>query len=135
MNRPAKPLPTVSPLDRPYWEHARAHRLALQRCTQCRRFRFPSSPVCAECDADSFAWEPTSGRGRLVSWVVFHKSYFGSFNDDIPYNVALVELDDGPVVCANVIGAANDQLHSGMRLAAVFDDVSDDFSILRFQPE
>ena len=46
-----------------------------------------------------------------------------------------VELDDGPVVCANVIGTPNDQLRSGMRLAAVFDDVSPEFSILRFQSE
>jgi uncharacterized OB-fold protein len=98
-------------------------------------FRFPASPVCADCDSDRFAWTQTTGRGALLSWVVFHKSYFTSFNDDIPYNVALVQLDDGPVICANIVGTDNDRLVKGMRLKALFDDVNDEFSILRFEAE
>jgi uncharacterized OB-fold protein len=130
-----KPLPSVLPIERPYWDHARSHRLALQRCSDCGVFRFPASPVCADCDSDRFAWTQTTGRGALLSWVVFHKSYFTSFNDDIPYNVALVQLDDGPVICANIVGTDNDRLVKGMRLKALFDDVNDEFSILRFEAE
>ena len=70
-----------------------------------------------------------------MSWVVFHKSYFRSFDEDLPYNVALVRLDEGPVVCANVVGIDNQALAMGMRLKACFDDINDEFSILRFQPE
>jgi uncharacterized OB-fold protein len=129
-----KPLPTALPLERPYWDHAREHRLALQRCSACGVFRFPASPVCAECSSDQFAWVPTKGSGTLVSWVVFHKSYFTSFNDEIPYNVALVKIDEGPVLCANVVGVENDRLGAGMRLKVVFEDVNETFSIPKFAP-
>jgi uncharacterized OB-fold protein len=49
--------------------------------------------------------------------------------------VALVQLDDGPVICANIVGTDNDRLVKGMRLKALFDDVNDEFSILRFEAE
>lgn len=130
-----KPLPKVLPLERPYWEHAKAHRLALQRCARCSQFRFPASPVCPECNSEQSEWTPTSGRGELVSWVIFHKSYFRSFDSDLPYNVALIRLDEGPVICANVVGVDNQTLTMGMRLKACFDDINEEFSILRFQPE
>ena len=135
MPTPPKPLPTVLPLERPYWEHAKAHRLALQKCAHCGVFRFPASPVCAECDSDEYAWTPTAGRGQIVSWVVFHRCYFPSFESEMPYNVALVQLDEGPVVCTNIVGTDNASLRMGMRLRVVFEDVSPEFSIPKFTPE
>jgi len=129
-----KPLPTALPLERPYWEHAQSHRLALQRCDRCQVFRFPASPVCAECDSDQYTWTDLCGTGTLVSWVIFHKSYFVSFNDAIPYNVALVKVDEGPILCTNVIDIDNDALKTGMRLKVVFVDVNEQFSIPKFVP-
>jgi len=130
-----KPLPSPLPFELPYWEHARAHRLALQRCSSCGGFRFPASPVCAECDSDAYLWTPTGGKGRILSWVVFHRCYFPSFEREIPYNVALVELDEGPVLCSNIVGTDNASLRLGMRVAVTFDDVTAEFSIPKFRPE
>ena len=129
-----KPLPTVLPLERPFWAHARAHRLALQRCDHCAVFRYPASPVCAECDSDQSSWTETVGLGTVLSWVVVHKSYFASFNDDVPYNVALIKVDEGPVLCANIVGIDNDLISAGLRVKVVFDDVNQEFSIPRFAP-
>jgi uncharacterized OB-fold protein len=129
-----KPLPTVLPLERPFWAHARAHRLALQRCDHCGVFRYPASPVCAECDSDQSSWTETVGLGTVLSWVVFHKSYFASFNDDVPYNVALIKVDEGPVLCTNIVGIDNDMISAGLRVKVVFDEVNQEFSIPRFAP-
>ena len=134
MTVPPKPLPAIIALERPYWDHARAHRLALQKCSRCGTFRFPASPVCAECDCDAYQWTPTSGTGQVVSWVVFHRSYFASFAAEVPYNVALVQLDEGPVMCTNIVDVDNAALRSGMRVSVFFDDVSADFSIPKFRP-
>lgn len=134
---PPKPLPNPLPLERPYWEHAKRHVLALQKCRACGTFRFPASPICASCDTDQGDdgdWTPVSGRGVIVSWVVFHRSYFPSFAADIPYNVALIALDEGPVMCANLVGIANERIASGQRVRVVFDDVSPEFSIPKFEP-
>ena len=130
-----KPLPSPLPFERPYWEHAKAHRLALQRCSRCATFRFPASPVCAKCDADEYEWTPTGGKGKILSWVVFHRCYFPSFAAEMPYNVALVQLDEGPVLCSNIVGTDNASISIGMRVSVVFEDVSPEFSIPQFTPE
>lgn len=133
MPTPAKPLPTITPLDAPFWEATRRHHLALQRCDGCGAFRYPASPVCPECDSDRFAWTPTSGHGRILSWVVFHRCYFPSFQDEMPYNVAMITLDEGPVIISNVIGTSNDRLRKDLPVEVVFDDVDDKVSIPKFR--
>ena len=44
----AKPLPDITPVTRPFWEGARAHKLLIQRCRRCGHVRFPPAPVCPE---------------------------------------------------------------------------------------
>jgi uncharacterized protein len=128
-----KPLPSITPLERPFWEHARKHELRLQRCTACGHFRYPVSPVCADCDSDGYEWAKVSGRGKIVSWVVFHRCYFPSFEKEIPYNVAMIGLDEGPIMISNVL-APNDKLRTGMPVDVVFEDATPDVSIPKFKP-
>ncbi|HWK68299.1 MAG TPA: OB-fold domain-containing protein [Rhizobiaceae bacterium] len=128
-----KPLPQITPLDREYWEHARNHRLHIQRCKDCDTYRYPASPVCAQCGGPNWAYSPVSGRGEVVSWVVFHRCYFPSFQAEIPYNVAGVRLDEGVMMMSNIL-APNDSLHHGMKVEVVFEDVTPDISIPKFRP-
>lgn len=128
-----KPLPQITPLDREYWRHAREHQLHIQRCKQCQTYRFPASPVCAECASLEWEYAPVSGRGEIVSWVVFHRSYFPSFDAEIPYNVAGVKLDEGVMLMSNIL-APNDTLQHGMQVEVVFDDVTPEISIPKFRP-
>ena len=92
-----KPLPTITPLNSGFWEHARQHRLAMQVCTQCGDVHFPPSPVCPKCLSDEQEWRPVSGRGELVSWVEFHRAYWPGFADDLPYRACVVKLEEGPL--------------------------------------
>ena len=41
-------------------------------------------------------WEEASGEARVVSWVVFHTAFDEAFKERVPYNVAVVELKEGP---------------------------------------
>jgi uncharacterized OB-fold protein len=43
-----------------------------------------------------------SGRGRIVSWVVYHQAYHPAFESRLPYNVTMVQLDEGPQLLTNV---------------------------------
>ena len=52
----AKPLPRITADNRPFWEAARRHELALQRCDDCARFRYPPAPVCPECLSERATW-------------------------------------------------------------------------------
>lgn len=134
MDKVQKPLPIVTPLDELYWKFTQQHELRLQRCSRCRQFRFPASAVCPECDADEAEWIAVSGNGTLFSWVVFHKCYFPGFAQEIPYNVAMIRLDEGPMFISNVTGVDNAALRKGMRLSVYFEDVSEEFTIPKFRP-
>ena len=127
-----KPLPTIDALTKPYWDHAKAHRLAVQKCSACGDRHFPPSPVCPACLSDAQEWEVVSGKGTLMTWGRFHRAYWPGYLEDLPYDVCVVKLEEGPMVVSNFAGVVPENLHSGMALRAVFDDVTDVVSLVRF---
>ncbi len=94
--------PAVSLYDVPMWDSIERHALALQRCSACARFRYPPGPACPYCLGLESVWAPVSGRGKILSWVVFHRQYFDDYPP--PYNAAAVELEEGPIVVTNLVG-------------------------------
>ena len=76
----------------------------------------------------------TSGRGTIYSFVVFHQLYFPGFKDDVPYSVAMIQLDDGVMTISNVVDCPNEDLYVGMPVEVSFRDVDDQFSIPVFRP-
>lgn len=129
-----KPLPVIDPLTRPYWDHARQHRLAVQKCDHCGDRHFPPSPVCPRCLSEAQSWEVTNGRGKLLSWVRFHRAYWKGWQEDLPYDVCAIELDAGPVVVGNFAGGLPEHARLGLAMEAVFDDVAPEISLVRFRP-
>ncbi|VTU45663.1 putative nucleic-acid-binding protein containing a Zn-ribbon (plasmid) [Variovorax sp. SRS16] len=129
----AKPLPTLTDENRPFWDACRAGRLCLQRCDNCAHIRYPISPVCPRCLASGFEWAQVSGRGSVFSYIVFHRAYHPGFRDELPYNVALVQLDEGPRMYSNIVGTPNDQVRIGDAVEVVFDRATDEVTIPKFR--
>ena len=129
-----KPLPAITSLNQPYWDALKRRELRMQRCDQCARVWFPPSPLCPRCWSRQFTWTPLSGRGRVNSWVIFHQAYFKAYENELPYNVAEVELDEGPRILTNLIGIANDQLRAGLAVEIAFDDVTPEITLAKFKP-
>lgn len=129
----AKPLPAVSDFNRPFWEGTRLGEFRLQHCNSCGKEWAPNGPVCPFCFSEDYRWDKMSGKGKIATWVVFHKLYHPSFAKDLPYNVAFVELDEGPRVIANIVGARNDELKIGMPVEVVFEEVNEDIAIPKFR--
>ena len=126
-----KPLPRPTEDSAPFWEAAFRGELCMQRCGSCQHVRFPPSLLCPRCLSDVAEWVPLSGRGRIYSWVVVHHSQHPAFNPDAPYNVVIVELDEGPRLHGNLVGG--DEIHIGMAVEVVFDKVSDDTALVRWR--
>ncbi len=131
--RYTKPLPILDELNRPFWESTKAHRLALQHCSECGKFRYPINHLCPHCLSDKYEWTPISGRGSVYSSIVFHQVYNQEFADDVPYNVSLIQLDEGPRMLSNVIGIAPSEVKVGEKVEVVFDDVTAEVTIPRFK--
>ena len=62
-----------------------------------------------------------------------HQVYDPAFADEVPYNIAVVELDEGVRMTTNVVGCANEELQIGMPLEVTFERVSEDVAIPRFR--
>jgi len=129
-----KPLPRPNEDSAPYWEAAHRGELRMQRCGACGHVRFPPALLCPRCLSEQHEWTPLSGRGKVYSWIVVHQSQHPAFNADAPYNVAIVELEEGPRLHTNLVDCANDQIHIGMPVEVVFERVSDDCSMPKFRP-
>lgn len=96
------PLPEPTPLSKPYWDALVQGQLVYQSCRRCKHAWLPARSECPECLEADWEWAPASGRGRVVSWVVFHHAYHEAFKTRIPYNVTLVELHEGPRLLTNI---------------------------------
>lgn len=129
----AKPLPKLSDANRPFWDGCRNGKLVMQRCRECGHIRYPIQATCPRCLADATDWTELSGRGVVFSKVVFHQLYDKAFSGDIPYNVVLVQLDEGPRMFSNVIGTPNDAIAIGMRVELACERATDEISIPRFR--
>jgi uncharacterized OB-fold protein len=126
-----RPIPQADDESREFYEGARRHELILMRCRNCGAWRLPSRPRCPDCWSTDTAWERASGRGTLYSFGIMHQKFPG-FAEEVPYQYAIVELEEGPRIVSNVIGVADDELRVDMPLVAYFDDISDDTTLVRF---
>lgn len=133
-DRAKKPVPSPAPESVPYWEAAKQHRLTLQRCKACAKFWFPPSQACPHCMAADFEWVAVSGRGKVYSFVTFHRVYHPAFATEVPYVVALVELEEGPRLLTNIVGVKPDAVSCEMPVKVVFDDVAETVSVPKFAP-
>jgi len=129
-----KPIPRPAPESRPYWNAAAQHRLELPWCCDCHEFWFPPSLTCPHCLSTNFVWKPVSGHGKVFSFVTFHRVYHPAFENEVPYVVALIELEEGPRLISNVVGIAPEDVRCEMPVRVVFEDVEGGVSIPKFTP-
>ena len=129
----AKPLPEPDEPSKPFFDAAMEGKLLLMRCSACGTFRLPARQHCDECLSDQFTWEPARGTGTVRSFVVMHQRYHPAFVPEIPYNIAIVELDEGPQLPANLVGIANADIRVGMPVTVEWERHAD-VAVPRFRP-
>lgn len=78
-------------------------------------------------------WAKTSGRGELYTYTILHRAYPG-WEKEVPYNVSWIKLDEGPLLMSNIVECNNRDLHIGMRVEVVFEDVTEEISLPKFKP-
>jgi uncharacterized OB-fold protein len=130
---PSRPLPQPDEISRPFFEGARRHVLMIQRCTNCGTDQLPGRFVCDECFAKDPEWVEASGHGTVFTFVVVHQPYHPAFSEEIPYNVAVVELEEGPRLVSTIVGVDNEDIHVGMQVEVEFEDVTEEISLPRFR--
>ncbi len=128
-----RPLPEITSLTAPFWSAARSHRLVVQRCQACGAYRFPPEFACSACGSPQATWVPMSGRASLYSWTVVYPPLLPYFSERAPWQVAAVELEEGPRMVTNLIDVPIDQYRIGMPLEAAFEDMSEEITLVVFR--
>lgn len=130
-----KPLPVIDGESRFFWQAAREHRLAIMRCRDCGKHFFYPRELCPFCHKTAVEWVDASGRGKIYTFTIARRSAGPAFKADVPYVVALVELEEGPRLMTNIVTSRVEDVRIGQRVKAVFDDVTDEVTLVKFTPE
>lgn len=105
------PEPSASSsLEDEYLRFLASGSLCFQRCEACRHAWLPPREACPNCLQERWVWEAASGRAHLVSWVVYRVALDPRYRDRVPYNVAIVELDEGPRLISNLVDVVDDRM-------------------------
>ncbi len=124
--------PLVDPDSADWWEGLRVGQIRLPRCQSCSRTWFPPSSGCPFCGGTRWETVLCSGRGRLYSWVIVHRSLDPEYAQDVPYVIGTVRLEEGPKVFARIVDTRLDALRPELELEAMFYEV-DGIHLLGFQ--
>src|SRR5450759_1750095 len=97
------PTPIVNPDSQAYWDGARQDRLMIRKCKTCGELHFMPRYLCPSCWSTELEWIQASGYGKVHSFTVIRRPSLPSFAERVPYVVALIDLDEGPRMLANIL--------------------------------
>ena len=132
-----KPIPVPSLVSKPYWDGCREHVLKAQQCRDCNHLWMYPSRVCHNPDCtslDNYDWVPLSGKGEVYTFSIHHQAPSVEWTEDVPYVFGVVRLDEGLFLTTNVVDGDPADVHIGMPVEVVFEDVSDEIALPRFRP-
>ncbi len=132
MSEAPRTLPLPTDLTRPYWDAAARGELHMQHCGACGKWQFYPRPFCLHCESDKLQWQRVSGLGKIYTYTVNHRAPNAFMKARLPYVVAMVELDEGPRLMANVLGAQSADMAIGKRVQVVFEKASDEVTLPQF---
>jgi uncharacterized protein len=124
------PAPAVNPETAPFWEATGEGRLLLSRCLRCQATIWYPRAICPECGSQETGWYEASGRGTIYSFTVNRQRVY----HPEPYIVAYVQLDEGPRIMTNIIGADPAEVAIGQPVRVVFAPTGEGPALPRFQP-
>ncbi|MCC7045459.1 MAG: Zn-ribbon domain-containing OB-fold protein [Alphaproteobacteria bacterium] len=131
-----KPVPVPDPVTKPFWDGLRARELRIQKCANCAGAVFYPRVLCPACGSRSLSWMVASGKGKVYAFTIAHRGVPSAFKASSPYVVALVDLDEGARIMTNLVDVEPTPaaVKIGMAVLAVFDDVSESTTLLKFRP-
>ncbi len=130
---PGYPPPIPNADSRVYWEAAARDELVLRRCTACGKRHFPPRHLCPHCWSDQFEWTKCTGKGVIYSFTVMHRAPMPVFAKRVPYVVALIDLDEGPRMMANIVGEEALQTRIGDRVSVCFEQRAEGAKLPQFR--
>lgn len=106
-----------------FWrENANRYNLMGGKCGNCGEVYFPPRSVCAKCHRASIGkMQPLrmKGGGEVLSYTIVHDAP-EKFEMQVPYIMAIIRLDEGPRLTAQLIDCEPPAVSIGMRAKVAF---------------
>ena len=136
MNKYLKPIPVAQPESEFYWDMAKQGELWLRHCQACDETYFYPRDICPACFSRDTDWIQSSGKGVLHTFTIVHRAPNPAFEGDVPYVVAIVELEGRARIPSNLIDveASTKKIKVGMAVEVVFEDLNEQISLPKFKP-
>lgn len=124
--------PWVTPETQRYWNATAEGRIELPCCTACRLVIWYPRAICPDCHSTELEWRTMSGRGSVYSFTITRAGVAPAWREHLPFLVAYVELEEGPIVLTNLVDVDPETVAIDMPVEAVFHDTGHGNAILRF---
>lgn len=119
-------FPDVGP-DQVFADFLKKGQFCIQRCSDCQQHIFYPRIICPGCGSQQLEWVQASGKGVVYSTSVAR----GMPEPD--YNIALVDLEEGPRMLSRVVGLPPDQVFIGLEVMAFIGEIAD-VPVVLFKP-
>ena len=127
-------LPGPRPETATWWDSCREHKLMIQHCLKCGAFQFYPRIICSSCTSGQIEWVQSAGQGKVVTFTICRVPVAEAYAADVPYVVALIQLQEGPTMMSNIVNCDPDSVFSGMEVEVVFEIWNDEITMPQFQP-
>lgn len=127
--------PPVGAESGPFWEATRQKTLLVQWCTACDKGIFYPRSFCPHCGATDSAleWKTASGRATVQA-VTIEQKPVQAFAHSEPYVIALVDLQEGVRMMANIVGCPPESVTIGLAVTVTWEALSDGRHLPLFTP-
>lgn len=130
---PQKPTPKMTPGAEHYWNSATNEHFVIPKCNDCKAVFFYPRVWCPFCFSQNLDWHNASGNGKVYSFSVVHQAPFPAYKGDVPYVLAVIELEEGPRMMANVLHCDPHAVTIDMPVCVTFE-ARGEMKIPQFQP-
>ena len=129
-----KPLPNPGLDSLVFWGGCKKHQLLIPRCRKCGTYHFFPRFFCTKCLSTDLEWVKSSGRGEVYTFTIIEKAGIGAFAEEVPYILALVQLEENVRMMSNIIECPLEKIRIGMKVEVVFEDITEEITLPKFRP-
>ena len=112
-----------------FWrEIPQRYNLIANKCGVCSRIYFPpreSCPYCRRKSMDKMETIQLSGKGKVITYTIIHVAP-EHFEGQVPYPIAIIQLDEGPRITAQIVDCETKDIKIGMRVQSTIRKIQED---------
>lgn len=127
------PVPRMEGLAKQFYDWCSKGELRFQQCSACGALRYVPRDLCASCGSLESEWVRSKGSGRVFTYTIAVRAMHPAFASEVPYAVAIVELDEGLRMLSRVVDCPPDELRIGMLVYVDFQTVSETVTLPVFR--